>query len=112
MATLLGPVAVVAGTRSASVAVPVNLIGTTGTLRITISSVLLAGDATATISGSDDGVNFTTIATIGANDLFTGLNLDGVADVRSSDLPVPPLPANLKFDAVSTATFTLLVEQL
>jgi hypothetical protein len=112
MATLLGPLTVIAGTRSASVAVPVNLLGSAGTIRLTINGVVLAGDATAVIAGSDDGLVFTTIATIIANDLFSGLNPDGVADVRISEIPVPPLPANLKFDSVSTATFTLLVEQV
>jgi len=111
MATLLGPLAVVPGSRTATVAVPVNLVGVSGEIRVTINGVLVNGDASVTVSGSDDGVNFTVLFTFTASNLMT-LNADGLGDVSVADVPVASLPAHLKLDAVSTAAFTLLVERL
>jgi len=110
-AALLGPVAIVPGSATRTIVTPVNLLGASGTLRITVNTVVADGDVTITVSGSDDGVSWVVITTHSANALST-LNADGVGDVSIAEIPVPPLPANLKFDSVSTASFTLLVEQV
>jgi hypothetical protein len=111
VATLVGPVVVLPGSVTTTIAVPTALVGLTATLRITLSGATVAGDITVTVEQSDDGVTWTPLAIHSARELLsTNADLE-VVDSSSCDWSVT-FPANMRLTAIATGSAVLTVEQV
>jgi len=111
-AVLVGPIPVVTGTATRTIAIPNALIGQQVTFRVSLTGATLAGDITATVEASDDGgVTWRPFCAHKAGQLLsTNADLQPV-DASSGEYAVT-LPTNLRITLVSTAAATFTAETL